>query len=244
MTAKPTQQALDRLADVLVEDIMSTPAEELLAEVAEDHGNPRALAQAFDKVALRARSSGARLAGEAFPAAAIGATSALPRKPALAARLSGFWQSVLDAVFPSRLSMVAVSSVCVGALAFIVAGPALFYWNEQRVQSDAPPQDRGVDDGGVTRGFGPVPTLASYVVLIASEPSNADAETTLRSLQAKFPKELGKQNTMVRRVDLNVNGNTDSRYRVLAGPFGSANEADRLCSSLKAGGERCTVQKD
>jgi murein DD-endopeptidase MepM/ murein hydrolase activator NlpD len=45
--------AMQRLADALSEDILSTSGEELLIEVDEDHGDPRALAQVFNRVLAR-----------------------------------------------------------------------------------------------------------------------------------------------------------------------------------------------
>ena len=44
------QDALDNLADVLTEDILNTPDDELLREVEEDYGDPRALANKFDQI--------------------------------------------------------------------------------------------------------------------------------------------------------------------------------------------------
>ena len=35
---------LDRLADALVDDILDAPDEDILAEIAEDHGDPETLA--------------------------------------------------------------------------------------------------------------------------------------------------------------------------------------------------------
>jgi Peptidase family M23 len=45
--------ALHRLAHALTEDLLRTPAEELLIEVDEDHGDPQALVQAFNRVLAR-----------------------------------------------------------------------------------------------------------------------------------------------------------------------------------------------
>ena len=44
------QDALDNLADALTEDILNTPDDELLREVEEDYGDPRALANKFDQI--------------------------------------------------------------------------------------------------------------------------------------------------------------------------------------------------
>jgi hypothetical protein len=48
------QDALDNLADALTEDILNTPDDELLCEVEEDYGDPRALANKFDQILERA----------------------------------------------------------------------------------------------------------------------------------------------------------------------------------------------
>ena len=48
------QDALDNLADALIEDILNTPGDELLREVEEDYGDPRALANKFDQILERA----------------------------------------------------------------------------------------------------------------------------------------------------------------------------------------------
>ena len=48
MVANFRPDALSRLADALSEDVLNTPAEELLAEAAEDAQSPRALVSEFD----------------------------------------------------------------------------------------------------------------------------------------------------------------------------------------------------
>jgi murein DD-endopeptidase MepM/ murein hydrolase activator NlpD len=47
-------EALHRLADALSDDILNTPAEKLIAEVAEDHRDGRAFAKTFDRILARA----------------------------------------------------------------------------------------------------------------------------------------------------------------------------------------------
>lgn len=85
------------------------------------------------------------------------------------------------------------------------------------------------------------PAPDSYVVQIALQRSKADAQAFVRQLRAKFPTELGSQEATVRRADLGPKG---VYYRALMGPFGSADDADRFCSKLKAAGGQCTVQKE
>ncbi len=351
MTAKTNQQALDRLADVLIEDILSTPADQLLVEVAEDYGNPRALAATFDKIVLRARSSNDRLVTKASPIPAselLGGFSP-EKRPYFAGRLRGLWQNVIpsifDVIFPNRLAMITISSACVASLAFVIAAPTVFNWIQARnsgvptgtevfdgaptgPQSRPPFQEReGANERGVTRGLRPdeppsspveprvldlpsaagdagkrpnasadgadgpksassiqnqpgagspplqstlsappaagrepfasnpvapptaaprVPSVSppaadSYVAQVSLQRSKADAQASVRNLQAKFPKELGDYKATVRRADLGPNG---VYYRALVGPFGSAGDADRFCSSLKAAGGQCMVQKE
>ena len=84
MTRKP--DPLDHLADALAEDIVDAPAERILAEAAEDHGDDAALAAAFDGIAARA----ARQARPRRLADRIGALAAMlaPKgawRPAMAA---------------------------------------------------------------------------------------------------------------------------------------------------------------
>jgi hypothetical protein len=88
-----------------------------------------------------------------------------------------------------------------------------------------------------------VSTAASggYVVQISSQRSEADAQASFRSLQSKFPRELGDREAIVRRADLGPKG---IYYRAMVGPFGTAGDADQFCGSLKSAGGQCIVQKN
>jgi hypothetical protein len=81
---------------------------------------------------------------------------------------------------------------------------------------------------------------AGYAVQVSSQRSEAEAQTAFRALQAKFPDQLGGRQPMVRRADL---GDKGVFYRALVGPFGSMEQAAGVCSSLKAAGGNCIVQK-
>ena len=80
-----------------------------------------------------------------------------------------------------------------------------------------------------------------YVVAVASERSVADADAVFRSLQAKFPNQLGGREPIVRRTDLGPEG---TYYQASIGPFVSRKAAAGVCSSLKAAGESCLVEKN
>jgi cell division septation protein DedD len=333
MTARNKPQGLDGLADVLVEDILCTSGEQLLAEVAEDYGNPRALAVAFDKIVLRARSSHDRLVAKASPIVAsqiLDGPRTENESSRLAEPLRALWQNVLpsivDLIFPNRLIMIGISSACIASLAVIVVAPK-FFDGVQEQHSGVPAGTKTIEGGrprqepyaegpanerGVTRGLVPAPSSSSpavpgdihgvpstetpvplrpdgtpggadgsqastpsvpvtaareppvaksaaspsgapgvasvpspaadnYLVQISSQRSRADAQASLRSMQAKFPKELGDRKATVRRADLGPKG---IYYRALVGPFGSAGDADRFCSNLKAAGGQCMVEKE
>jgi cell division septation protein DedD len=79
-----------------------------------------------------------------------------------------------------------------------------------------------------------------FAVQLASRHNEADAQSSFHSLQAKFPQQLGGRQPMIRRVDLGAKG---IYYRAMVGPFGSADEASHLCSSIKAAGGTCFVQR-
>ncbi|HEY2532874.1 MAG TPA: SPOR domain-containing protein [Xanthobacteraceae bacterium] len=80
-----------------------------------------------------------------------------------------------------------------------------------------------------------------YDVQVTSQRSEADAKTEFQTLQAKFPSQLGSRNPIIRRADLGAKG---VYYRALVGPFASAEEAAGMCSSLKAAGGSCLVQRN
>jgi hypothetical protein len=80
----------------------------------------------------------------------------------------------------------------------------------------------------------------SYVQ-VSSQRSESEAQTAFRALQAKFPAQLGSRQPLVHKVDLGAKG---TYYRAMVGPFANANEAAELCSSLKAAGGQCLIQRN
>jgi hypothetical protein len=79
-----------------------------------------------------------------------------------------------------------------------------------------------------------------YAVQVSSRRSEAEAQAAMRSLKSKFSGQIGSHQSMIRRVDLGQKG---VYYRAMLGPFGSADEAGKVCSSLKAAGGSCFVQR-
>lgn len=82
---------------------------------------------------------------------------------------------------------------------------------------------------------------AGYAVQVSSQHSETEAQSSFQALRAKYPDLLGKREPIIRRADLGAKG---IYYRALVGPFASAQEAAAMCSSLKAAGGNCIVQKN
>jgi SPOR domain len=83
------------------------------------------------------------------------------------------------------------------------------------------------------------PRSGGFLVQVSSQRNEAEAQAALRSAQSKFPSVLGGQPGTVRRADLGERG---TYYRAMIGPYGSRDEANQLCASLKAAGGTCIVQ--
>src|SRR5262249_25171596 len=78
-------------------------------------------------------------------------------------------------------------------------------------------------------------------VQLSSQRSEGEAQAAYRSLQAKYPNQLGGRDLSIQKVDL---GSKGTYYRARVGPFADANEANELCSSLKAVGGQCLIQRN
>jgi nitrate reductase NapE component len=85
----------------------------------------------------------------------------------------------------------------------------------------------------------PSVSRGGYAVQVTSERSESNAQAALQALQAKYPNQLSGRQPIIRRADLGAKG---IYYRVLVGPFASAEEAAGLCSKLRAAGGNCIVQ--
>ncbi len=84
----------------------------------------------------------------------------------------------------------------------------------------------------------PESAAAGFLVQLSSQKSESEARSSFRSLQAKFPDELGGRQPVIRRADL---GSKGVFYRTMVGPFASAHEASQFCASFKAAGGQCVV---
>jgi hypothetical protein len=130
----------------------------------------------------------------------------------------------------------------IGCAALGTAG-AYAYWTNyfgrgstQTAQSQAQPAQRGAPPAVAANA-----AVGGYIVQVSARRSKADAQASFRSLQSKFPRQLGGRTAIFLRADLGAKG---IYYRAMVGPFASAGAADQFCGSLKAAGGECIIQRN
>jgi cell division septation protein DedD len=80
-----------------------------------------------------------------------------------------------------------------------------------------------------------------YLVQVASQRNEADAQASYKALQAKYSSVLGSHSPLIKRADLGEKG---VYYRAMVGPFNSSDEASQFCGSLKSAGGQCVIQRN
>jgi SPOR domain len=85
------------------------------------------------------------------------------------------------------------------------------------------------------------PPAGSYVVQVAAQKSEGEAQASWQSLQQRYGSVLGAQQATIRRVDLGERG---VFYRAQVGPFATRAQASEVCQSLKAAGGECVIQRN
>ena len=83
--------------------------------------------------------------------------------------------------------------------------------------------------------------VGDYLVQVSSQRSEQDAAASYKVLQDKFPGVLGAWAPIITRADTGASG---IFYRAAVGPFKTADEASQFCSTLKAAGGQCVVQRN
>jgi hypothetical protein len=76
----------------------------------------------------------------------------------------------------------------------------------------------------------------TYVVQISSQRSEADAQRAFGLLQLKFPEQLRNRKPIIVKKSFADHG---VYYRILVGPFTTAEEANDFCGNLQAAGGQC-----
>jgi hypothetical protein len=76
-----------------------------------------------------------------------------------------------------------------------------------------------------------------FLVSITSQASEAEAQASFRSMQRKYPDQLGSRTPVIKKIE----GKKGTSYRALVGPFASREEATRFCSSYQSAGGQCWI---
>jgi hypothetical protein len=79
-----------------------------------------------------------------------------------------------------------------------------------------------------------------YVVQVSAQKTESEAQAAFRSLQGRYPSQLGGRNPIIRRKDTA----SGTMYGTQVGPFASRDEAVQLCEGLKSAGGSCFVQRN
>jgi hypothetical protein len=90
-------------------------------------------------------------------------------------------------------------------------------------------------------GVQSAPPAGSYVVQVAAQKSEGEAQASWQTLQQRYSSVLGGQQAQIRRVDLGERG---VFYRAQVGPFTTRAQASEVCQSLKAAGGECVIQRN
>jgi len=187
-------------------------------------------------VLIRADQSGATAA---LPAAAVPAPA--PRSARSAAAKTSASPAAAPVGANAPLSIVPGADGEVAPPAAVAPAPVAAAPSRSRAAAAAPAP---VALASADPGAAAAPASASgggYAVQVTSQHSEADAKASFKELRAKFPNQLSGREPMIRRADLGAKG---VYYRALVGPFASMEEAAGVCSSLKAAGGNCLVQRN
>jgi len=84
-------------------------------------------------------------------------------------------------------------------------------------------------------------TTGGYLVQIASQKTEADAQASYRAAQAKYGNLIGAMSPIIKRADL---GDKGVYYRAMVGPFQTSDEATKFCGNLRIAGGNCVVQRN
>ena len=76
---------------------------------------------------------------------------------------------------------------------------------------------------------------------VSAQRTEAEAQSSYRALQQKYPAVLGSREANIRRVDLGDMGGIF--YRAQVGSFATSEQATAFCDNLKAAGGQCIVQR-
>jgi len=263
-TRRKDDDALGRLAEVMVEDILETPRTELLAEVAEDHGDNQALSTNFDRLVRPAvrraemRSANVVRAEREKPRSVVSPIEAIGPQQTSAGRtlvstVIGWLKALQErtflsgsgSLFPGNVQVATASLLVVALIAsaafLIVKEFSAKTIMEETASSTSPsrleltPEPKRSDPA---RNAESVVSPGTYMVEVAGGQSEEGARTNYRALQMKFPSILKARDPLIRPTE-RVGDGDDRHYVAAVGPFTTIEQARGLCDELKAAGGQC-----
>jgi hypothetical protein len=267
-TQQDGYDAFDRLADAMVEDIVSTPAEALLAEVVEDCGRVDALSVEFDRIVtpvLHKFYGGPVQTGRGSRAAS-GTTKDRPSRvsPRRHLRLSERIRGILGHLSSLADPLIFSPGVRLAAVLFFaiigIGVPAGVYWlsgdqSGAEISGDAAPdkplgKSRGLGgearhhaDGSV-KGSDALSEMeqagVNYSARLSLRDSKEDVASATRAIKifSEFRRKYPTQVPGDSKV-IPAEPNADIWFRAEF-PFTTKEMADRFCDALKMSGQ-CDV---
>jgi hypothetical protein len=230
MIAKPNSDALDHLADALSEDVVNMSDKDLLAEVAEDFGGPRAFASEFNAIIGAATKTFEAKTQDLRRGHVAGGQTT----KGFGDWVAQIWQrhaaSISPVFSPGRSQWAAASLLAL----FVIGGLAALYWSdrmrqhsgEQFAQSQNPDEE-------TLRGLA--------VVRLSWYRNNEAALAAFRSLQDSHPALFGSQRFLVREASRDDSPPNGEQFYLAVGPFATMVEASEFCDRFKSAGGQCRV---
>jgi len=83
------------------------------------------------------------------------------------------------------------------------------------------------------------PTSGDYAIHLESAEIESNVQSSWDHLKATYPAQFANKSLLVREVDM---GDRGTFYRILAGPYADASDADTVCRELEGHGQYCAVQ--
>jgi hypothetical protein len=242
----------------MVEDILETPRTELLAEVAEDHGDNRALSTNFDRLVRPAvrraemRSANVVRAEREKPRSVVSPIEAIGPQQSSAGRtlvstVIGWLKALQERTFFSGSGSLVPGNVQVATasllvVALIVSAAFLIVKEfsaktimEETASSTSPSRLELTPEPKRSES---VVSPGTYMVEVAGGQSEEEARTNYRALQMKFPSTLEARDPLIRPTE-RVGDGDDRHYVAAVGPFTTIEQARALCDELKAAGGQC-----
>jgi len=235
--AKNRKEAISRLADSLVEDVLQSSAAQLHAEAKEDYGDPGALAAEFDRLIdplLRApQNSYARGVSLEGRAVRLEQTNSELKSfiEAIASKLD-----LVKSLFDVRPTNLRFATASIAFLALVIGGFLIV----EKLSSDRPISVSGLSPSKpITSAPGESDSVSSNsYVAIVTQGSEQEVKATFRALQDKAPDLLANRPPIINRdADQNL------VYTAGVGPFSTAQEASEFCDKLKRVNLSCRAQK-